>query len=87
MPFIKSLISKRAAHHFKLVAVILLLGEIMPTYSHYIKKGLVYIIIIALFNRQPSSCIKYTKSNIRLFCNVYLVSNTKCIFLTRLYIY
>ena len=50
MPFIKSLVFKRLAYYFKLVAVILLLSKIMPTYSRYTEKGLVYIIIIALFS-------------------------------------
>jgi hypothetical protein len=48
MPFIKSLVSKRLAHHSKLVAVILLLSEIMPIYSYYTEKGLVYITIVTL---------------------------------------
>ena len=48
MPFVRSLVSKRAACCFKLVAVILSLSEIMPTYSYYTEKGLVYIAIIAL---------------------------------------
>ena len=65
--------------------MILLLGEIMPTYSYYAEKGLVYIIIIALFSRQPSFYIKYTKLNIRLSYNIYLVSNAKYIFFVRLY--
>ena len=47
MPFIRSLVSKCAAYYFKLVAVILLLGEVMPTYFCCMEKGLVYIIIIA----------------------------------------
>ena len=33
MPFIRSLTSKRRAY---IVAIILLLGEIMPIYSHYV---------------------------------------------------
>ena len=48
MPFIKSLASKRLAYYFKLVAVILSLSEIIPTYSRYAEKGLIYIAIIAL---------------------------------------
>ena len=47
MPPVRSLAFKCAAYYFKLVAVILLLGEIMPTYSCCTEKGLVYIIIIA----------------------------------------
>jgi hypothetical protein len=48
MPFIRSSVFKRLAYHSKLVAVILLLNEIMPTYSYYTEKGLVCIIIAAL---------------------------------------
>ena len=48
MPPIRSLASERRAYA---VAVILLLGEIMPSYSCYKEKKLVYVIIIA-----PSSC-------------------------------
>ena len=44
MPFIRSLVSKR---YTCVVAVILLLGKIMPTYFYYVLKGLVYVIIIA----------------------------------------
>ena len=47
MPFIRSLASKRCA---RVVAVILLLSEIMPTYSYCVLKGLVYITIIALLS-------------------------------------
>ena len=47
MPPIKSLASKRHAHA---VAVIFSLGEIMPSYSYYDEKKLVYITIIALFS-------------------------------------
>ena len=47
MPFIRSLVFKRTAYYFKLVAVILLLSKIIPTYSCYVEKELVYIIIMA----------------------------------------
>ena len=77
MPFIRSLAFKRTAYCFKLIAIILLLGEIMPTYSYYAEKGLVYIIIIAPLGRQPSFYIKCTKLNMRLSCNIRLVSNAK----------
>ena len=79
MPFIRSLASKRRAY---IAAVIFLLGEIMPTYSCCTEKKLVYIIIIAFFSRQPSSCIKCTKSNIHLSCNVKSVSNAEYIFIS-----
>ena len=67
------------------MAVILLLGKIMPTYFYYTEKGLVYIIIITLSSRQPSFYAKCTKLNIRLFYNVCLVSNAKYRFFVRLY--
>ena len=34
--------------HAQVVVIILLLGEIMPSYSCYIKKGLICVVIIAL---------------------------------------
>ena len=83
IPPIRSLASKQRTH---VVAVILLLGEIMPTYFYYVLKGLVYITIIALLGRQPSSYIKYTKLNMRLSYNIKLVSNTKYAFLIHPYI-
>ena len=74
MPPIRSLASACCTY---IVLVILLLNEIMPIYSRYIKKKLVYIAIIALFSHQPSFYIKCTKLNIYLSCNVKLVSNIK----------
>ena len=50
MPPIKSLVSKRLTYYFKLITIILLLSKIIPTYSRYTEKGLIYIIIIALFS-------------------------------------
>ena len=67
MPFIRSLASERRTYE---VAVILLLGEIMPSYSYCDEKKLVYIIIIAPFSRQPSFYFKCTKLNIHLSCNI-----------------
>jgi hypothetical protein len=78
MPSIRPLVFKYLAHHFKLVVVILLFSEIIPAYSHYVKKGLVYITIITLSGHQPSSCFKCIKLNIHLSCNIYFISNTKC---------
>ena len=74
MPFIKSLASERCAY---IIAMIFLLSKIMPTYFYCLLKGLVYITIIALLSRQPSSYTKCTKLNIYLFCNIRLVSNTE----------
>jgi hypothetical protein len=78
MPSVRSLVFKRLAYYSKLVAVILSLGEIMPSYSRYKKKGLVYIIITAPSSRQPSSCFKCTALNIHLSCNIQSVFNTEC---------
>jgi hypothetical protein len=50
MPPVRSLVFKHLAHYSKLIAVILLLSEIIPTYSYCTEKGLVYIIITALFS-------------------------------------
>ena len=85
MPFVKSLVSKRTAYYFKLVAVIFFLGKIIPTYSYYMEKGLVYIAIIAPLGYQLFFYTKYTKSNMRLSCDIKLVFDAKYIFLARLY--
>jgi hypothetical protein len=86
MPPVRSLAFKYLAYHFKLIAVILSLNKIMPSYSRYTEKGLVYIAITALFSQQPSSCSEYTKSNIHSSYNIYSVSNTEYIYLT-IYLY
>ena len=78
MPSVKSLIFKRCTH---VVAVILLLSKIMPTCFCCVLKGLVYIAIIAPLGRQSSFCAKCTKLNIRLSCNIKLVSNAKYAYL------
>ena len=83
MPPIRFSASKCRAY---VVAVILLLNEIMLTYSHCVLKGLVYITIVAPLGRQSSSYTKCTKLNIRLSCDVRLVSNTKCVFFIHSYI-
>ena len=83
MPPVRFLAFKCAAYYFKLVAVILLLGEIIPTYSCYIEKGLVYIAIIALSSRQPSFYIECTKLNMRSSCDIRLVSIVKYAFFMR----
>ena len=85
IPSVRSLASKCTAYYFKLVAVILLLDEIIPTCSYYMEKGLVYIAIIALLGRQPSSYAKCTKLNIYLSYNIHSVSDVECIFLTYFY--
>ena len=77
MPFIRSLAS---VHHVLLATSISLNGEIMSPYSYYIKKGLVYIAITALFSCQPFSYSKYTKANTCSLYNVRLVSTNKYTF-------
>jgi hypothetical protein len=47
---VRSLVFKYLARHSKLIAVILLFNEIMPSCSYYIEKGLVYIVITAPFS-------------------------------------
>ena len=76
MPPVRSLTSKCRT---RVVAVILLLGEIMPIYSRCTEKKLVCIIITAPSSRQPSSCVKYTKSDMCLSCNIRSVSDAKYI--------
>ena len=83
MPSIRSLVSKRRAY---IVAIILSLSEIMSTYSCYVLKGLVYIIIIALLGRQSSFYAKYTKLNMHLSYNIKSVFNAKYAFFMRSYI-
>ena len=86
MPSVRSSAFKCTAYYFKLVAVILLLSKIIPIYSRYIEKGLVYITIIAFLGRQPSSYTKCTKLNMYSFCDIKLVSNTKYLYLIRSYV-
>ena len=73
---IRSLVSERCTY---IIAIIFLLSKIIPIYFCYILKGLVYIIIITLSSRQSSFYTKYTKSNMRSFCDIRLISNTKYI--------
>ena len=83
MPSVRSLASKCRT---RVVAIIFLLGEIMPICSCYVLKGLVYIAIIAFLGRQSSFYTKYIKLNMPLSCNIKLVSNTKYAFLIYFYI-
>ena len=67
-------------HYTYIVVVILSLGEVILFYSYYIKKGLVYIAIVALSSHQPSSYFKCTSINMQLSYNIHLVSNIKYIY-------
>ena len=82
IPSIRFLAFKRCTYT---VAVILLLGEIMPSCSCCKEKKLVYIIIAASSSCQPSFCTKCTKLNIYSSCDVWLVSNAEYIFFTVLF--
>ena len=83
MPFIRSLVSKRYTY---IVAIILSLGKIMPTYFYYVLKGLVYIAIMSPFGRELSFYAKCTKLNMRLSYNIRSISNIKYAFLMRFYV-
>ena len=77
MPLIRSL----ASVYYVLLAIsISLNSEIISPYSHYAKKGLVYITIIVLSSRQPSSCFKCTKANTYSLYNMRSVSTNEYIF-------
>ena len=71
-------------YHATLVALILSINKVMPSCSYYIKKGLVYITIIALSSYQPLSYTKYIKLNICLSYNIYSISNIKYIYYSTL---
>ena len=77
MPSVRSLVS---IYYILLAISISLNSKIISPYSRCMKKGLVYIIIIVPFSRQPSSCSKYTKVNTYLLYNIRLVSTNKYIF-------
>ena len=81
MPPIKSSISN---YYNWLVTTILSFSKVILFYSCYTEKKLVYIIIAAPSSRQPSFYTKCTQVNIRSSCNIWSVSNAKCIFLPRL---
>ena len=86
MPPIRSSTSKRCT---LLTTSIFLNEEIISPYSHYAKKGLVYIAIIDPFSCQPSFYIECIKLNTYILCDMCLVSFNKYIFpyYTRYYIY
>jgi hypothetical protein len=71
MPSIRSTTFKR---HALLVLSIILLGEIITSCSCYAEKKLLYIAIMSLSKRQPSSYFKCTSANMRSLYNIHLVS-------------
>ena len=68
----------------RIVALVLLLGEVILLYSCCAKEGLVYIAIAAPSSRQPSSYFKCTSLNIYLSYNIRLVFNIKYIYAYRI---
>ena len=77
MPFIRSLVSK---YYIKLVSTIILLGEIIPSYSYYVKRRLLYIVIAAPFSCQLFFYAKCTRANMRASYDICLVSNAEYMF-------
>ena len=86
MPFIRSSTFKR---YILLATSISFNREIISPYFYYIKKGLIYIIIISPFSCQPFFYFKCTKANTYLLCDVRLVpfNKYKCLYYTRRYAY
>ena len=82
MPPIRSTASRR---YNKLITLIISVSKVIPSYSCYVKKGLVYITIAAPSGRQSFSYIKCIKANMRSSCDVRSVSNAKCARLLTLY--
>ena len=77
MPPVKSIVS---IYCILLAASISLNGKIIDSCSYCARKGLVYIIIIALFGHQSSSYTKCIKSNTCSSCDICLVFINKYIF-------
>ena len=61
-----------------LVALILLIGKVMPSCSRCVEKRLVCVAIAAPSGCQPSSYAEYTKANMRSSYNVCSVSDAEC---------
>ena len=68
-----------------LIALILSISKVIPSYSYYIKKGLIYIIITAPSSYPPLSYTEYTKVNICSSYNIYSIFNIKYIYYLILY--
>ena len=81
MPTVRFLVFKCCA---LLTSSITYNSEIISPCSHYMKKGLVYIIIVDPFGYQPSSCSKCTKLNTRALYNMQSVPFNKYAFLVYL---
>ena len=75
MPSIRSSVSD---YYNRLVTIILLLSEVMPSCSCCEEKKLVYVTIMALTRYQPSSCVKCMQVNMQLSCNIWSISDAEC---------
>ena len=75
--FISPIRSTASRRHNKLILLILSISKVMPSYSYYIKKRLLCIVIASPFSYQPLSCTKYITTNMRSSYNIYLVFNAK----------
>ena len=78
MPAVKLTVSK---YYTLFISSITLNSKIMSPCSYYIKKELVYVIIIEPSSYQPSSYSECIKLNTYILCNVHSVSLNKYIFL------
>ncbi len=67
-------------YYTMLITLILSINKVIPSCFYCVKKGLIYIIIMALSSRQPLFYTKYINVNMRLSCNIYSISNTKYIY-------
>ena len=72
--------SLASMRHTALITLILSISKVIPSCSYCIKKGLVYIVIMAPSGYQPLSYIECIKVNICLSCNVYSISTAKYIY-------
>ena len=77
MPFVRSLAS---TYYVLLTALISLNSKIISPYSHCAKKGLVCVVITALFSCQLFSYLECTKANTYSSYNMHSVFNNKYIF-------
>src|SRR6266567_2441251 len=66
--------SVASVYYTTLIALIFSISEVMPSCSYYIKKGLVYSIIVSPSSRQPLSYTKY-KKEYKLFNTCLLASS------------
>jgi len=46
--------------------------------SYYAKEGLVCVALASPLSRQPFFCLKCTKVNVYLSCDIRSISNAKC---------